>query len=197
MLKEQKRYEFRQELLQIHKKDVVDERLVANNDEFVFTDGMFISIPKDCSDVVRIAVEDFIDFLMVSMNVAVCVTKKQMDCQIQAKIGKNLGNADGYMGFRITTTKNSISIDGYDERGIAQAFYYLEDLMNVRKAPFLAFGKVERKAMFSPRMTQSPFGMYEYPDEAFAWIAHNGYDELNFGCKTRTRTTAGVISTCG
>ena len=51
--------------------------------------------------------------------------------------------------------------------------------MSIRKAPFIKAGKVERKALFSPRITQSPFGMYEYPDEAFAWMAHNGYDALD------------------
>ena len=42
---------------------------------------------------------------------------------------------------------------------------------------------IERKAMFSPRITQSPFGMYDFSDYAFSQMAHKGFDAINLWLK--------------
>jgi hypothetical protein len=42
-----------------------------------------------------------------------------------------LEEADGYMGYRIDI-QEGIRICGFDERGVAQGLYFLEDLMNIK-----------------------------------------------------------------
>ncbi len=178
MLEKQRNYDFKTELLTVHKKDVRAEEARPESNEFAFQDGVKIYVQDYENQVIMTAARDFEEYLFTSMNVSSRIVKSPKDATVSVTLGHNLGEGDGYMGYRITTDASSVTIEGFDERGVAQAFYYLEDLMNIRKAPFIAVGRTERKALFSPRITQSPFGMYEYPDEAFAWIAHNGYDAI-------------------
>ncbi|MBQ8323288.1 MAG: hypothetical protein IJX91_04910 [Clostridia bacterium] len=182
-MKKQNNYDFKSELLQVHKKNVRKEGLVPAANEFAFTDGVKIFVREHENQVIMTAVRDFETYLFTSMNVSACVVKNPKEAAVTVELGRDLGKGEGYMGYRITTEKNSVKIEGHDERGAAQALYYLEDLMNIRKAPFVTVGKVERKALFSPRITQSPFGMYEYPDEAFAIMAHCGFDAIDLWLK--------------
>ena len=183
MLKQQHNYDFKCELLNVHKKNIRNEKLFPEDDEFIFTDGVKIFVKNFENQVVLTAVRDFEDYLFTSMNVSACIVKAPNEARVIVELGRDLGDGEGYMGYRITTEKDCIKIEGYDERGAAQALYYLEDIMNIRKAPFIKCGKVERKALFTPRITQSPFGMYEYPDEAFAMMAHYGFDAIDLWLK--------------
>ena len=174
MLSKQNNYDFKSELLKIHPSNIIDYSITPANDEFVFLDGMNICL-KDSSQVIITAVRDFEDYLYTSMNIGVGVVKNQ-NADIIISLSNDLTEGNGYMGYRISVNKSSVIIEGHDERGVAQALYYIEDLLSLRKAPFLKTGVIERKALFSPRLSQSPFGMFEWPDEAFKLLAHRGYD---------------------
>ena len=178
MLKKQNNYDFKSELLVVHKADIRDKSAVKDNDEFEFFDGVSILVKNPESQVIMTALRDFEDYLFSSMNVSASI-KKSGTAQVTVTFGKNLGKAEGYMGYRITVSADGVLLEGHDERGIAQGLYYLEDLMNIRKAPFIKFGITERKALFSPRITQSPFGMYEWNDDAFKILAHRGFDAID------------------
>ena len=182
MLKKQNNYDFKSELLIVHKPDLRDQTAKPNADEFEIFSGTKLLVKNPENSVVMTAVRDFEDYLFTSMNVSISVVKSG-DATITVALGKNLGNADGYMGYRITVNADGILIEGHDERGIAQGLYYLEDIMNIRKAPFIKFGVTERKALFSPRITQSTFGMYEWNDDAFKILAHRGFDAIDLWVK--------------
>lgn len=178
MLKKQNNYDFKKELLVVHKPNLRDFSINKTSEEFEFTDGTSLIVSNPESAIIMTAVRDFEDYLFTSMNVSASV-KKSGTGTVYIKLGKNLGKAEGYMGYRITVTNDNIILEGYDERGIAQGLYYLEDLMNIKKAPFIKTGVTERKALFSPRITQSPFGMYEWNDDAFKILAHRGFDAID------------------
>lgn len=180
MLKPERRYEFRTKLMQVHKKDVRDYTRTPETDEFVIEDNFRIVLPKNPHIVVRTAANDFIDYLQVSMNIC-AGTAKSADSKNSITLIENpdIEEASGYMGYRITVTENGITLEGYDERGIAQGLYFLEDLMNIRKAPYLKAGVIKRKSEFPIlRATQSPLGILQYTDEILARIAHFGMDTL-------------------
>ena len=183
MLKPQNNYDFKKELLVVHEPDIRDYSLIKEKDEFEFFNGIKIFVKQNKSDVIMTAVRDFEDYLFTSQGVSAMVVKEEKGADVVVALGTNLGDADGYMGYKITTTKSGITVLGYDERGIAQGLYYLEDLMNIRKAPFIKVGEVARKALFSPRITQSPFGMYEWNDTAFQILAHRGFDAIDLWVK--------------
>lgn len=55
--------------------------------------------------------------------------------------------------------------------------------MNLRCAPFLEKGTVTRRSRFRWRSAHSPFGMGEYTDECFSWMAHLGYNSIGLWLK--------------
>lgn len=183
MLPVQKNYDFKSELLTVHKPNIRENSSKPNKNEFAFFDGIKISVLPTESQVVMTAVRDFEDYLFTSMGVCALIAGKDDGAPVQVRFGNDLGDGNGYMGYRLTVKKESLIIEGFDERGIAQALYYLEDLMNVRKAPYIKVGVTARKALFSPRITQSPFGMYEWCDEAFKILAHRGFDAIDLWIK--------------
>lgn len=179
MLKKEKRYDFKKELLQVHKKDRRDFSLQLNENEIDLSNGLNIVLPEEYEDVVLTAAWDFADYLLTSMNVPAMVSKKKNSLSsLELSYNKDLGEASGYMGYRITVSDAGITLEGYDGEGLAQGLYFLEDLMNIRRAPFLEKKVTAKKALFSPRFAQSPFGMFEYTDECLAHMAHLGYDAI-------------------
>lgn len=190
---EEKSFDFKKELLQVHKKDVRDYSLKPQGDEFEFFNGIHIVLPDDYNDVVITAAKDFIDYLFVSMGVSAMLmrTDDVNVPSVRLSLSQDIGEANGYMGYSITTDEKGISIEGYDDVGVAQALYFLEDLMNIRKAPYIKYGNQRRKALFDLRITQSPFGMFEYPDEALALIAHRGYNAIEIWLKDECTTLRG------
>lgn len=193
MLSKEKKYDFRKRMLQIHKPNIRNYELLPANHEFVLHDRIVLEIPKDVSLVVETAAKDFREYLDISMGISVFLRKYientvsdyskkgQEETVIRVylaeKAGVDLGDVAGYMGYQIEVG-DSIQIFGYDERGIAQAFYRLEELMSLRRAPYIAKGTYRNKAMFSPRMVHSGYRLDEFPDEHLASIAHAGMDAI-------------------
>ncbi len=178
MLKPEKNYDFRKELMQVHKPNRRNMSLTPKTDELVLRDGLCIVLPENSNIVITTAAKDFVDYLQVSMNIAALVSQKAVDgCQlITICINEDIEEASGYMGYRITTQTDGILIEGWHDKGIAQALYALEDIMNMRKAPFVELGTIKRKAIFERRFTQSPMGYMMYTDEMLSLIAHYGMD---------------------
>ena len=180
---DEKNYEFRKQLLKVHKDNLRDSSLVADSGEFEFKDGTIIYY-KDNTDVILTAVKDFCDYLYTSMNVPAMIrakpdAKDKATVKIRLKTdGEDLAEGNGYMGSSITVSENGIEIIAFDERGAAQALYYLEDVMSNRKAPFVKFGNTKRKTLFTPRMIHSGYGIDEFPDAHLSQIAHAGMDAI-------------------
>lgn len=183
MLNKEKRYDFYKRLLPIHKPDRRNKALTPAPDEWEFPDGAVIRLPADADKVIRTAALDFIDYLLVSMNLSARLTFDQTTpADVVVSLSQDLGEANGYMGYRITAD-NGLTIEGFDNVGVAQGFYSLEDRMNVRRAPFLKIGTVARRSRFRSRSVHSPFGMFEYNEECFAWMAHLGYNSIGLWLK--------------
>ncbi len=178
-------YEFRKRMLEYHEKDIRNFDLKPLEDEMELCEDARIFISENAGDVILTAARDFTEYLFTSMNSSAVVKRKEYDGKGNAVVialskdtKADLGKAEGYRGYRIDVEKDVIYIHGYDERGAAQALYYLEDLMTIRKAPFIKQGTTARKPMFSPQMVHSGYGLDEYPNEHLAAIAHQGRDAI-------------------
>ncbi len=196
MLKKEVNYEFRKRLLEVHKKDVRDFSLTPNTDEFEIKDCMVISVPSDAEEVALVASQDFCDFLLTSMDVAACVKKGTCgDVALFLAEDKNidLGEYKGYRGYRIDTDDNGIKIYANDCRGMAQALYYLEFMMELRKAPFIKKGSTSRKPRFAPQMTHSGYALDEFPTAHLNQIAHEGRDAILVFTEGINKTTYGFL----
>lgn len=163
MLQVEKRYDFKKELLRVHKSGRRNPDLKPTPEEFEIPDQFWIVLPENSDEVILTAARDFEDYLLTSMQISsMLVYKETEEACLSISINQDIGEAAGYMGYRIVVTEKGVTLEGFDSCGVAQGLYFLEDLMNFRRAPFLEKKITQKKALFSPRLVQSPFGMFEY-----------------------------------
>ena len=187
MLKKEVNYQFRDRLREVHRKDLRNFSLSAENDEFEIKTGITIVLPKDSGEVALTAAQDFADYLFVSMKVSAMIGYEAADDAIILKIAPE--NKEDY----IITFDNVITITGKNERGLAQGLYCLEDKMNIKKAPFIKKETISHTFLFSPRMTHSGYGIDNFPNEHLSAIAHAGMDAILIFVKGVNMTTCGYV----
>ena len=165
-------YDFRKRLGEVHEKGRFDPAAVPAADELRVSDGAVVAVPKGADDVLAWAAKDFCDYLDVSMGVSARfarggkgVVTVAIDAGLPAR------------SYRVKTG-TCVEIAAADGRAAAQALFHLEDMMNLRRAPFLKKGSETRRAMFSPRMTHSGWAVDVFPDSHLAQIAHAGMDAI-------------------
>ena len=182
----EKRYDFKKELLNIHKSYRRDFSKNPHYDEIEISDGVAIILPEDADDLVENAVRDFSEYLYTSMKIGSLITgtDKKYSQKIVISVCKDIDEAaKGPMGYSIEVTDGKITVTGYESTGVAQGLYFLEDLMNIRKAPFLKKQKISRHSVFETRISQSPFGMFAWNDEALSTLAHFGMNSISLWIK--------------
>lgn len=163
-MKSQNNYDFRRELLTVHEPNLRDFERVPQLHELWLAEGAHIRIAADACAVISVAAEDFCDYLSVSMGVSAAVVtdgKGSVTVRLAKDAGVDLGEFAAYKGFRIETSADGITVTAHDERGAQQALYYIEDLMNFAGAPCLAYGKIEKRAMYTPQMVHSAYDIDE------------------------------------
>lgn len=180
-MKKEEAYTFRKKLLEIHEPDLRKGNREPLENEFLIENGAKIKIAIDASVVIKTAADDFVDYLNTSMNVSAKV-QTDGEADITVSIAEDsdidLGEFKAYKGFWIKTCASGISIFAHNDRGAAQALYYLEDLMTFAGAPVVTYGDIKKKAMFSPQMVHSAYQHGIYPEEYLARIAHEGRDAI-------------------
>ncbi len=195
-MKIEKSNEFKNKLLTVHEFGLKDKTRKPADNEFMVCSGATIGISNNAGEVIKTAAQDFVDYLKVSMELeASVVTQAETTIQIAlAKdAGVDLGEVASYKGFKIETDAKGIRIYAHDERGAAQALYYIEDLMYFAKAPLLAYGEISKKPMYSPQMIHSSYGMDEFPDAYLARVAHEGRDAILVFTKDVNCVPAGYL----
>lgn len=163
-------YEFRKRLEIVHEKDRRDVAAKPAEHEFVLMDGFAIVIPDTASDFVRGVARDFEEYLSTSMHVDARIVRKPAAHGLSVAIDPAMKSRS----YSVTVGDGGVSLAACDERALAQAFYHLEDLMNLRRAPFLTKGTVLRRPRFDVRMTHSGYGNDIFPDEHLNAMAHAG-----------------------
>ena len=168
----EKRFQFRKELTTAHFPLKLSNEPIRE-DELSLETG--VEIVGESNPVIAHAIEDLHLFLKKSLNVK-AYTKP---LTISLKITKDgLEDVCDYKGRIIEVTKDSILIKAFDDRGIAQALYDLEDMMTSRKAPFVKIGKYKNKPMFSPRMAHSAYDVDVFPNGYLQNLAREGIDAI-------------------
>lgn len=179
-------YEFRKEMLQIHRPDILDEQYMPCAEE-VCVDGWNIVVAKDCDRVIYTGVQDLQDYLLTSLNASVAIRRKAELAELPrktilvatcAQLGIAWEGEKVPASYRITVGEDFIIVCGIDDRGCAQGCYQLEDRMNRIHAPYLTMGTTTYSPEFSPRMIHSGYQMDRYPDAHLSAIAHAGMDAI-------------------
>ena len=99
----EKRYDFKRNLLNVHKAGLRDFSRKPKENEFVISDGLAVVVPKDADKVVMNAVRDFESFLFISMKTSAFVTENDGEYtkKLTVSINTDIEEASGYMGYRI------------------------------------------------------------------------------------------------
>ncbi len=180
-------YEFRKELLQIHRPDILDKAYCPKAGEVLIDEDWSIVIGDDCGRVLLTAAQDLQDYLFTSLRVSVAV-KRRKDLQnlpgktilvaTNAQLNTAFPGENIPASYQITVSPNAVVICGIDERGCAQGCYRLEDKMTHIRAPYLRQETVFHSPEFSPRMVHSGYELDRFPDAHLAAIAHAGMDAI-------------------
>ncbi len=207
-------YDFRSRLLTVHPADRRDPALQPDlTAELVLTDASRILVPDTAGPVLRQAACDLQDYLQASMGLTIqVVLMPNRDAAangvtevagspvlpgdiVVATVGytgRDLGDCAVTRGFRLDCDQ-AVVISGFDERGAMQGCYYLEDCLNLRRAPFVRRGSERRRPLFSPRMVHSGYGLDQYPDPYLAAVAHAGMDAILVFVQAPDTTPAGSL----
>ena len=176
----EKKYDFRKDLDTVHRNALRNMSLSPLPHESAVNENWNIRIAEDASGFIVNAARDLADYLFVSMNLSVGIRKGGFDEKnsIILKVAER-GKLKVSRSFLFRCDSGSIVIEGADERGTAMGGYYLEDLMNLREAPFIEHTQhLLKEPLFSPRMVHSAYGMDVFTEKYLSGIAHLGYDSI-------------------
>lgn len=172
-------YAFRSRLSTVHRADRRDMSLKAEPGEYEMPNGAQVVYADGAGELVRSAAADFCDYLIVSMRVNASAraesspARKGLAAAVRIKV-----DGGALRGYGLETGAFGVSIVASDEKMAAQALYHLEDVMNLRRGPFLKHGSERRAPMFEHRITFAGFGNDVFPDAHLAQIAHHGFTDV-------------------
>ncbi len=196
-LQKEKNYEFRRYLEKIHIPNRRNHNAVCTLQETEITGQWTILVEQDCSKVILNVAKDLQDYLLVSMNISVrLIIAEDLTQGIQngTKVIILTEKADGLHAknsYHLSCTKDRVIILGSDPLGTAHGSYYLEDLMNLREAPFLSIQEITREPVMAPRMVHSGWGMDQFPDSQLRAMAHYGFDSVIVTVRGMDETATG------
>ena len=167
-------YAFRERLECVHERGIADKYAKPAADEFAFVDGAVVSIPECGEEVLSLAASDFAEYLSASMGLSASVSRQGGGGQVIVVLDDSFGPRR----YQVKVERTGVTVSAGNPRMAAQALYHLEDLMNLRRAPFLKFGEESCEHLFSPRMTHSAWGLDEFPEGHVRQIAHAGIDAI-------------------
>lgn len=185
-------YDFRKELVTVHEPCRRDGSARAGKNDYVFKDGTVLSVPAFAGKVLNIAVRDFADYLFISQGLSAGLSHggdgdiffEKLPCENLT--GRKKSEC-------IISVGEKIKISAYHDRGFAQGLYKLENMMDVRRVPFVKKDTYHFTPLFSPRMVHSAVGLDFYPDGYLARLAHAGIDTILLSVHGVNKSHAGDI----
>jgi hypothetical protein len=204
-LNQERNYEFRKRLDCPHQANRRNFALKPGKNEIAASDGWSIYICQNPSAALLNAAKDLQDYFFTSMNVSLLL-KKADNLSELAETGRNciiladksqlktLGaTLSVSRSYRFIVENAKIIVCGNDCRGAAQGAFYIEDLMNLKEAPYLKKTDIKREPAFHPRMIHSGWGLDIFPDRYLNLIAHSGMDSILVFAKGVDTAAAGYL----
>lgn len=190
----EKNYDFLNRMRVIHKPGRRDASLVPEANETELTADWQILITPDAERLVCRAAQDIQTYLQVSMGVSIPIRHQTAPAPKSILIttaGTSLKPADKSGAFAWSVEKDSLVLCGKDARGCFRGVIHLEDLMNLREAPFLKQGNFTRTPIMRMRSVHSGSGIDDFPDWQLDAIAHAGFTAIDLFVKSPNTTTRG------
>lgn len=171
-------YQFRERLSVVHQPGRRNPGKVLSDHEMAVDARFSIVLAADADCVVVNAARDLEDYFFTSMNLSLRVVREgEIDGDAPAIVYSVDASLPEH-SYRFCVSGDRILLTGQSPRMAAQAGYYLEDLMNLREAPFLSLQDEVRTSLYNPRMAHSGYGLDMYPTEHIISLAHMGVSSL-------------------
>ena len=192
-------YDFLKRMREVHHPDRRDRNAVISPNEIEFDNSWAIVIPTGAGALIRRAATDFQDYLLTSMAVSVPIRIDGMD-DIPARalriavVGADSGDSAPAKTDAFTldvSTARGIELRGFDERALFRGTIHLEDLMNLRGAPFVELGITRHIPLARMRSVHSGCGIDDFPDWQLNAIAHAGFTAIDVFVKAPDVTAKG------
>jgi hypothetical protein len=188
-MKKEKNYDFRVRLDQVHKPDILDDNTVRHQGEISVDAGWAIAPAADAGQLVQSAAEDLRDYFLISMKLPLKITPGG-NSGIVLELMPELPSPGS---FRISVESGRITIAGRDPRGVRFGCIRLEDIFNLRGAPFIEKSSWLSERQITPRLVHSGRGIEDYPDEHLNAILHAGFDGIVIFIRDIDRTNVGYM----
>lgn len=172
----ERNYQFRQRMSEVHKPNRRMPYATLKKGQIEIDNTWTIYIPTKEDRIIYTAARDLTDYFAVSMGLSLRLQvggscpEKTIVYQTDPALTGNC--------YRLHVTERQVLLAGADSRGAAQAGYYLEDLMNLEEAPYLALQDTLKKPLYETRMTHSGYGLDLFPDQHLSAIAHAGFTAI-------------------
>lgn len=174
-------------------KDELFLKAISFLPEFPDPDGLLVTAYRDFRDFMRVTVLDG------PKGVPLSVVKGEVPCR---------------EAYRITVTKDGVTLTAGDTEGVRRGLIFIEDEMQRREGSFLPFGETARRpfvrtrisrCFFTPPSHASNEGLVNelasdidyYPDEYLNRLAHDGINGLWLGASFRDIMTSDIIPEYG
>ncbi|MDY0175805.1 MAG: hypothetical protein RBT25_02800 [Lentisphaeria bacterium] len=203
MAKKERNYEFRKRLNQVHRNRLNPARNRPQAGELRIDESWQIHLAADAGDYLFRVAQDLQDYFAVSQGLALLLKHGVQPGENPQQPAIVIGTAAEFpdaakalktpRSFYLCAERQEIMLCGKDERGAAQACYYLEDLLNLRQAPYIQEQSILREPLFSPRMVHSGWGLDQFPDPHLNAIAHAGMDAILVFVKDLNMSCAGFL----
>jgi glycosyl hydrolase family 20 len=172
-------YKFREKMRAVHRPCRINTELGASANECVIDDSWVIVLPNEhgIDKVLKTAAYDLQDYLQTSMDVGIPVRNYQSGKRkIRFEISPEISSQKD--AFQINIEKKQITIKGQSGRGVFGGSIYLEDLMNLREAPFLTCTEIFCEPAIKSRGVHSGYALDCFADHHLNSIAHAGFTEI-------------------
>ena len=182
-MKEQN-YDFRKRHWQVHRPGRWDRNRNVAEDEVIIDDSW--KILNNAGRVAEKAAEDLRDYFWESMGLSVGRANEDKGRLIIIKEDRSLDS-----GFVLDVTENRIELILADDFSAFRGTVYIEDCMNLERAPVLKKERSVRRPMLKSRQVHSGSGIDMFPEEELRATVHAGYDTVVLFVKGFDLTAAG------
>ena len=187
-------YDFLMRMREIFKAERRDETFKPQNNEVEIDSSWDIVLYENASKMLFRAARDLQEYLQKSMNVALRIQTLKSRQQCSRTIFLETRDSQTSGACNISVTDTSISLCGSDERGVLYGVVHLEDLMNLRQAPFFEKKNYRHEMLTRMRSTHSGSGLDDFPDWQLNAILHAGFNAIDIFVQDIDTTTRGYCN---
>ena len=202
-MQQEKNYDFLKRMREVFKPDRRDPGAVLNSNETEVDNSWKIVIPVGAGPLVRRAAADLQQYLFISMNVSVSVIAKEGPGRKEKTIllipksfcTCNHPKPEKKGAFILDVSADQgIVLCGFDDRAVFFGAIHLEDLMNMREAPYVEVGEKLREPLIRMRSVHSGCGIDDFPDWQLNAIVHAGFTAIDIFIKNPDTTARGYCN---